>query len=419
MGFLGGGLTHAEAGPLVAATRSTRQDWLHKAGIDQTRFLQDSLAGLLQQLREADVSTQIGAERHERTADRTTRRNGYRERAWDTRLGTVPLAMPKLRHGTDSPPFLEPRRRREQALSAVIQEAYVLGVSTRTGDDLVRALGMTGVSKSEVSRICEALETRVEAFRARRLETTSPYVWLDAQYVKVREGDRVVRRAGVVATGVRADGDREVLGLDVGLSEDAAVWTTFLRSLVARGLQGGRLVSSDAHEGLRQAIQTVMQGASWQRCRVHFLRNVLRQVPKAAQAMGAALVRTVFVPPDRRAADAQLAQVATLLRDRYPKAAELLETAAEDIRAFMQAPPEHWRQISSTNPLERLNKEIGRGTDVVGIFPNRAAVLRLVGAVLLEQHDAGMAAPRRYFRLESMAKLKPASASVLEVPPAL
>lgn len=419
MGFLGGGPTLLRRTPLVAETSITLQDLLHKAGIDQTQFLQDSLAWLLQQLMEAEVSTQIGADRHERTADRTTRRNGYRERAWDTRLGTVQLAIPKLRQGTYYPPFLEPRRRSEQALSAVIQEAYVLGVSTRKVDDLVRALGMTGVSKSEVSRICEALDTRVEAFRQRRLETTYPYVWLDAKYVKVREGDRVVSMAVVVATGVRADGDREVLGLDVGLSEDAAFWTTFLRSLVARGLQGVRLVISDAHEGLRQAIQTVMQGASWQRCRVHFLRNVLGQVPKASQAMVAALVRTVFVQPDRRAADAQLTQVAAMLRDRYPKAAELLETAAEDILAFMQAPPEHWRQIYSTNPLERLNKEIGRRTDVVGIFPNRAAVLRLVGAVLLEQNDEWIAAPRRYFSLESMAKLEPASQAVLTLPQAL
>jgi putative transposase len=237
--------------------------------------------------------------------------------------------------------------------------------------------------------------------------------------VKVREGDRVVNMAVVVATGVRADGDREVLGLDVGLSEEAAFWTTFLRSLVARGLQGVRLVISDAHEGLRQAIQTVMQGASWQRGRVHFLRNVLSQVPKASQAMVAALVRTVFVQPDRKAAGAQLTQVVAMLRDRYPKAAELLEAAAEDVLAFMQAPPEHWRQVYSTNPLERLNKEIGRRTDVVGIFPNRAAVFRLVGAVLLEQNDEWIAAPRRYFSLESMAKLEPASETVLALPPAL
>lgn len=403
----------------MAETSITLQDLLHKAGIDQTQFLQDSLAWLLRQLMEADVSAQIGADRHERTADRTTRRNGYRERAWDTRLGTVPLAIPKLRQGSYYPPFLEPRRRSEQALSAVIQEAYVLGVSTRKVDDLVRALGMTGVSKSEVSRICGELDTRVEAFRQRPLETTYPYVWLDAKYVKVREGDRVVSMAVVVATGVRADGDREVLGLDVGLSEEAAFWTTFLRSLVARGLQGVRLVISDAHEGLRQAIQTVMQGASWQRCRVHFLRNVLGQVPKASQAMVAALVRTVFVQPDRKAADAQLTQVVAMLHDRYPKAAELLEAAAEDILAFMQAPPEHWRQVYSTNPLERLNKEIGRRTDVVGIFPNRAAVLRLVGAVLLEQNDEWIAAPRRYFSLESMAKLEPASQAVLTLPQAL
>jgi putative transposase len=389
----------------VADSSITLVDLLDTAGIDQAQCLRDSLEWLLQQLMEAEVTGQIGAGPQERAPGRTAQRNGRRDRAWQTRLGTVQLAIPKLRQGTYYPSFLEPRRRSEQALSAVIQEAYVLGVSTRKVDALVQTLGMTGVSKSEVSRICAGLDERVEAFRPRRLEARSPYVWLDAKYVKVREGDRVVSMAVVVATGVRADGDREVLGCDVGLSEDAAFWTAFLRSLVARGLHGVQLVISDAHEGLRQAIQTVMQGASWQRCRVHFLKNVLSQVPKAAQAMVSALVRTIFVQPDKATALRQLTRVAEMLRDRYPKAAELLETATEDILAFMPCPSEHWRPIYSTHPLERLNKEIGRRTDVVGIFPNRTAVVRLVGAVLMEQNDEWIAAPRRYFSLESMAKL--------------
>ncbi len=380
-------------------------DLLRKAGIDQAEFLRDALEQFLQQLMEVDVTAQIGADRYVRTEARTNSRNGHRDRSWDTRLGPVQLAIPKLRHGRYYPEFLEPRRRSEQALTAVVQEAYVLGVSTRKVDALVQALGMTGISQSAVSALCQGLDERVTAFRTRPLEMAYPYVWLDAKYLKVREGDRVLSMALVVATGVNADGVREVLGCDVGPSEEAAFWTAFLRDLKTRGLTGVQLVISDAHTGLQQAIRTVLQGASWQRCRVHFVRNCLAHVPKSAQALTATLVRTIFVQPDAAAARAQLASVVTTLQERYPQAATVLQDAAEDILAFMPFPPDHWRQIASTNPLERLNREIGRRTDVVGIFPNRAATLRLAGAVLMEQHDEWLAAPRRYFSQESMAAL--------------
>ncbi len=378
-------------------------DLLRKAGIDQAEFLRDALEQFLQQLMEVDVTAQMGADRYARTETRTNNRNGHRDRPWDTRLGSVQLAIPKLRHGRYYPEFLEPRRRSEQALTAVVQEAYVLGVSTRKVDALVQALGMTGISKSAVSALCQGLDERVTAFRTRPLETAYPYVWLDAKYLKVREGDRVLSMALVVATGVNAEGVREVLGCDVGPSEEAAFWTAFLRDLKARGLTDVHLVISDAHTGLQQAIRTVLQGASWQRCRVHFVRNCLAHVPKSAQALTATLVRTIFVQPDAAAAQAQLTTVVNTLQERYPQAATVLQEAAEDILAFMAFPPDHWRQIASTNPLERLNREIGRRTDVVGIFPNRAATLRLAGAVLMEQHDEWLAAPRRYFSQESMA----------------
>src|SRR6185436_19640792 len=295
-------------------------------------------------------------------------RNGYREREWDTRVGTIGLRVPRVRDGSYFPTLLEPRKRSEQALVAVVREAYVKGVSTRKVDDLVKALGLDGISKSQVSRLCETLDEEVERFRGRPLEGIYPYVWLDATYVKARDGGRVVSTAVVIAIGVTGDGQREVLGLDVGPSEDGAFWLRFLRSLVARGLGGVQGVISDAHQGLKGAIGAVLHGASWQRCRVHFIRNLLALVPKSAAAMVAATVRTVFAQPD--AASAR----------------------------------EQWRQIWSNNPLERLNKEVKRRTDVVGIFPNSAAVVRLVGAVLSEQHDEWQVA-RRYLGVESLAKL--------------
>ncbi|MGE5560449.1 MAG: IS256 family transposase, partial [Chloroflexota bacterium] len=304
--------------------------------------------------------------------------------------------------------LLEPRRRTERALLSVIQEAYVHGVSTRKVDDLIQSLGMTGVSKSEVSRICGELDGMVDQFRNRRLSGEYPYVWLDATYIKVREDGRVQSMAVVIAIGVKETGEREVLGLDLGPGEDAAFWLAFLRGLVARGLRGVRLVISDAHEGLRQAIEAIMNGATWQRCRVHFMRNLLAHVPKGAQSVVAAGVRMIFMQPDLPSAKAQLNQMAASLERKFPRAAEILRDAEDEVLAYMAFPNEHWRQIYSTNPLERLNKEIKRRSDVVGIFPNRAAALRLIGAVLLEQDDE-WATGRRYCSQQSMDRLRPST----------
>lgn len=342
--------------------------------------------------------------KHARTPERTGQRNGYRERQWDTRVGTIELQVPRVRDGSFFPSLLEPRKRAERALVAVVQEAYVQGVSTRRVDDLVQALGLQGISKSQVSRLCAELDAEVERFRTRRLEGPYPYVWLDATFVKVRRHGRVVSMAVVLAIGVRATGEREVLGLDVGVSEDGAFWLQFLRGLVARGLSGVQLVISDAHEGLKGAIAAVLQGAGWQRCRVHFVRNALAYVPKAAAQMVAATIRTVFVQPDPQGAREQWRRVADSFRQQFPRLAELLDAAEDDVLAYLAFPPEHWRQIWSNNPLERLNREIKRRTDVVGIFPNEGAVGRLVGAVLAEQHDEWQVA-RRYFSAESLAKL--------------
>jgi transposase-like protein len=359
---------------------------------------------LSQALMELEVTQRVGAERHERAAERTGQRNGYRERAWDTRVGTIELRVPRVREGGFIPSLLEPRKRAERALAAVVQEAYVQGVSTRRVDELVRALGREGISKSQVSRLCGELDAEVERFRTRRLEGPYPYAWLDATFVKVRDGGRVVSLAVVLAVGVRATGEREVLGLDVGPSEDGAFWLQFLRGLVARGLTGVELVISDAHHGLKGAIAAVLQGAAWQRCRVHFVRNALALVPKAAAQMVAATIRTVFVQPDADSARAQWRRVADGFRARFPRLAQLLDEAEADVLAYLTFPPQHWRQIWSNNPLERLNKEVKRRTDVVGIFPNAAAVIRLVGAVLAEQHDEWQVG-RRYFSAESLAKL--------------
>ena len=380
------------------------EELLDKTGAD-VDFLREAVRALVQELMEIEVTRQIGAARHERTPERKTHRNGYRHRSWDTRVGTIDLHIPKLRRGSYFPSWLEPRRRAEKALLAVVQEAYIRGVSTRKVDELVQVLGMTGISKSEVSRLCAELDEMVEAFRNRSLTGRYPYLWLDAKYVKVREGGRVLNMALVVAVGVTDTGEREVLGLDVGLTEDGPFWTEFLRSLVRRGLNGVLLVISDAHEGLREAIRRVLGGSSWQRCRVHFMRNLLSQVPRSAQQMVAALVRTIFAQPDKAAAHAQLAEVVQRLRPRFPKAAELLCEAEEDVLAYMAFPREHWRQLHSTNPLERLMREIGRRSDVVGIFPDRASLIRLAGAILMEQQDEWIAAPRRYFSQESMSKL--------------
>lgn len=383
-----------------------------RKGIEQQPdFLREVVRETVQALMEAEVSAQIGADRYERSEERTTQRNGYRSRLWDTRVGSVELAVPKLRQGSYFPSFLEPRRRGEQALVSVIAEAYVQGVSTRKVEALVQQLGITSLSKSEVSRLAQSLDEQGRAFRERRLDADYPYVWLDARYEHVREDGRVQSMAVVVAYGVRGDGVREVLGLDVGLSEDVALWRAFLQGLVGRGLRGVRLVVSDAHVGLTQAIREVFVGASWQRCRVHFLRNVLALVSKSAQAMVAATVRTVFEQADRQAAQRQLAQVCALLAERFPTVVRLLEHAEEEILTFYDFPVAHRRQIYSTNPLERLNKELKRRSAVVGIFPNRAAVLRLFTALLAEQTDEWLVG-RHYFSETSMrALLSPAGES--------
>ena len=367
--------------------------------------LREGIRVLSQALMETEVAGLIGAERHERTSDRAGYRNGSRTRTWDTRVGTIELAIPKVWPGTYFPSLLQPRRRAEHALLAVVQEAYVLGVSTRKVDDLLRALGLDGLSKSEVSRICSELDPVVAAFRLRPLAGAHRYLWVDATYHKVRVDGRVISQATVVAIGITTEGERQVLGIDVGPSEDRAFWTAFLRSLVKRGLHGVRLVVSDAHEGLKQAISTVLTGATWQRCRVHFMRNLLATVPHGAREAIAAIVRTIFAQPDHGSALAQLRKVADGLRGRFPRAAALLEEAAEDILAYRHLPLEHQRQLHSTNPLERLNKEIKRRSNVVGIFPNPAAVIRLVGALLLEQDDEWAVADRRYFSAESMKQL--------------
>ena len=374
---------------------------------DGTDVLREAMRLVLQELIEAEASETIGAARYERSEDRTTHRNGSRTRLLSTKAGDVQLHIPKLREGSFFPALLEPRRRIDQALWAVIMEAYVHGVSTRKVDDLVVALGIeSGVGKSEVSRICRELDSVVGAFRERRLDHTSfPYVFLDATYVKAHEGASVVSKAVVIATGVTKGGDREVLGLEVGDSEDGAFWTGFLRSLRARGLGGVRLVISDAHEGLRGAIGSVMLGAAWQRCRVHFMRNVLSKVPKGASDMVATTIRTIFAQRDGDGVREQLERIAEHLAPGFADVAAMLLEAREDLLAFTAFPVSHWKKIWSTNPLERVNKEVKRRTDVVGIFPNEAAVTRLSGAVLIEIHDEWAIATRRYLSEGSMAKL--------------
>ena len=369
--------------------------------------MREAMAFVLQELIELEAAQTIGAARYERSDERSTHRNGSRSRLLSTKAGDVELRIPKLRAGSFFPALLEPRRRIDRALWAVIMEAYVHGVSTRKVDDLVTALGIeAGISKSEVSRICAELDTVVAAFRDRALgHARFPYVFLDATYVKAHDGASVVSKAIVIATGVTASGDREVLGLAVGDSEDGAFWTAFLRSLRARGLAGVRLVISDAHEGLRGAIGTVLLGTAWQRCRVHFLRNVLSRIPKGSAEMVLAAIRTIFAQPDAAAVREQLDEIAERLEPRFPTVAAMLVAAKEDVTAFTAFPFSHWRKVWSTNPLERVNKEIKRRSDVVGIFPNEAAVTRLAGAVLLEIHDEWAIAERRYLAEGSMAML--------------
>jgi putative transposase len=372
---------------------------------DDVDTLREGVRILADAVMEAEVSSQIGALPYERSTERTAYRNGYRTRTWDTRVGTIELKIPKVTRGSYFPSLLEPRRRAEKALHAVVVEAYVKGVSTRKVDDLVKALGVDGLSKSEVSRLCKVLDAEVEAFRSRPIDEECPYVILDATFHKTRELDRVVSDACVVAVGVTTEGERRVLGVDCGPSEDEAFWTRFLRSLVKRGLKGVRLVVSDAHEGLRAAIAKVLPGTQWQRCRVHFMRNLLSTVPRAAQETVAAFVRTIFYQPDHQSAMSHLRDVAGMLRERFPETADLLEDSAEDVLAHMHFPKEHRRRLHSTNTVERLHMEIKRRTRVIGIFPNRASLLRMVGTLLQEQDDEWQVAERRYFSIESMNKI--------------
>jgi transposase-like protein len=398
----------------MAEDKMALLDLLRKGQEPGGDVLADGVRWLLQELMEAEVSAQIGADRYERTSDRTAQRNGYRARPWDTRLGTLEVQIPKLRTGSYFPSWLEPRRRAEQALVAVITEAYVQGVSTRKVEALVQSLGIAGISKSEVSRLCAGLDEQAHILRTRRLDAEYPYLWLDARYEKVREDGRVLSMAVVVAYGVRADGVREVLGIDVGLSEDVALWRAFLQDLVARGVRGVKLVTSDAHSGLKQAIAEVFVGSAWQRCRVHLTRNAIARVPKGAQAMVAATVRSIFEQPDRAAAEAQLRHVCETLAKRFPAVVQLLEEAEGEILTFFDFPSEHRRQIASTNPLERLNKELKRRSAVVGIFPNRSAVLRLFCALLAEQNDEWLVG-RRYFSETSLRKvLRPPEDALME-----
>ena len=356
-------------------------------------------------LMDAEVDALCGASHGERHPERVNRRNGYRERAWDTRSGTIELAVPKLRAGSYFPDWLlTPRKRSEQALVAAIADAYLAGVSTRRVDKLVRTLGIEGISKSEVSRLAASLDEVVAAYRDRPLVEAYPFLALDALVVKVREAGRIVPVAAVHAVGVSSDGRRESLGLDLITTEDGAGWTAFLRGLTARGLSGVRLVTSDAHQGLTAAIAATLPGASWQRCRTHFVRNLLTRVPKSAQPAVATMVRSIFAQPDAEGVREQHERVVEQLTQRFPAAAELLKEAGADLLAFTVVPKEVWRQVWSNNPLERLNREIRRRTDVVGIFPNRAAAERLIGAVLAEQNDEWADSGRRYISLEVIAK---------------
>jgi putative transposase len=366
-------------------------------------LLRDMLQFVAQRLMDMDVESLCAAFYGERSPERLNSRNGYRERLWETRAGSVDLKIPKLRKGSYFPGFLEPRRTAEKALAAVIQEAYIQGVSTRSVDELVKAMGMSGISKSQVSRLCAEIDERVHAFLARPIEGDWPYLWIDATYVKSREAGRIVSKAVIIAVAVNTEGVREVLGMAIGPSEAEPFWTGFLRSLTRRGLRGVKLVVSDAHEGLKTAAAKVLS-ATWQRCRVHFLRNALAHAGKGQRQMVLAAINTAFAQESFETASAQWRAVADQLRGKFPKLAELMDQAEADVLAFMSFPKAHRIQIHSTNPLERLNAEIKRRTDVVGIFPNEAAVTRLVGALLLEQNDEWQL-QRRYMPLEPLRAL--------------
>jgi putative transposase len=367
-------------------------------------LLREMIGFAAERLMELEVGALTGAGYGEKSPERLAQRNGYRERDWQTRAGTVELRIPKLRKGSYFPGFLEPRRLAEKALTAVIQEAYIQGISTRSVDDLVKAMGMSGISKSQVSRLCEEIDERVKAFLERPIEGDWPYLWIDATYVKVRQNGRIVSVAVIVAVGANSDGRREVLGLDIGPSEAETFWTAFLRKLARRGLRGVKLVISDAHEGLKAAVAKILS-ATWQRCRVHFMRNALAHAGRSGRRVVSAFIATAFAQNDAEAAKTQWRRVADQIRPKVPRLATLMDEAETDVLAYMTFPPPHRAKLHSTNPLERLNGEIKRRTEVVGIFPNEAAITRLVGAILLEQNDEWAVQRARYMTLETMTSL--------------
>jgi transposase-like protein len=367
-------------------------------------LLREMIGFAAHRLMELEVEGRTGAGPGERSAERINSRNGYRDRDWETRAGTVELRIPKLRKGSYFPSFLEPRRLAEKALTAVIQEAYVQGISTRSVDELVKALGMSGISKSQVSRLCAEIDEKIATFLNRPLEGEWPYLWLDATYVKVRQNGRIVSVAVIIAVGVNGDGRREVLGMTIGASEAETFWTEFLRKLARRGLRGVKLVISDAHEGLKVAVTKVLH-SSWQRCRVHFLRNVLAHAGRQGRRVVAAFIGTAFAQNDGEAARTQWRSVADQLRARVPKLAAMMDEAETDVLAYMSFPAAHRPKLHSTNPIERLNGEIKRRTEVVGIFPNEGAITRLIGAILLEQNDEWAVQRGRYMSLETIAPL--------------
>lgn len=369
-------------------------------------FIKQTLQFALQRLMEMDVEALCKAAYGERSDARINSRNGYRDRTWETRAGTVDLKIPKLRSSSYFPGFLEPRRTAEKALTAVIQEAYIQGISTRSVDELVKAMGMSGVSKSQVSRLCEEIDGRVQEFLNRPIEGDWPYLWIDATYVKTRQAGRVVSVAVIIAVAVNTDGVREILGVATGASEAEPFWSEFLRSLTRRGLRGVKLVISDAHEGLKAAIAKVLK-ASWQRCRVHFVRNALAHANKGQRQALLALINTIFAQDTPEAASNQWRTVTDQLRPKFPKLADMMETAEHDVLAYMAFPSAHRVQLRSTNPLERLNAEVKRRTNVVGIFPNERAIIRLVGAMMLEQNDE-WSLQRRYMQLEGLQSLSDA-----------
>jgi putative transposase len=366
-------------------------------------LLREMIQYVAQRMMEMDAEGLCAAAYAERSPERLNSRNGYRDRLWETRAGSVDLKIPKLRKGSYFPRFLEPRRTAEKALAAVIQEAYIQGVSTRSVDELVKTMGMTGISKSQVSRLCTEIDERVNAFLERPIEGDWPYLWIDATYLKVRQAGRIVSVAAIIAVAVNTDGVREILGMAIGPSEAEPFWSGFLRSLTRRGLRGVKLVISDAHEGIKAAVAKVFK-TTWQRCRVHFLRNALAHAGKGQRQMVLALINTVFAQDTQEAAVTQWRVVADQLREKFPKLATVMDDAESDVLAFMSFPKSHRVQIHSTNPLERLNAEIKRRTNVVGIFPNEPSITRLVGALLLEQNDEWQL-QRRYLPLDGLSTL--------------